>query len=72
MRIDSHHWRLRARVVQVPRKDWGGRRVSNGGEYCVRWYIAVSAEVFAQHTIVGLADFAFLDQTVNIEATEVK
>lgn len=30
-------------------------------------YIAVSAEVLAQHAIVGLANFAFLDRTVSIK-----
>lgn len=34
-------------------------------------YIAVSAEVLAQHAIVGLADFAFLDRTVSIKAKGV-
>lgn len=55
----------------MPGKDWGLRRVGTGDEYCVRWYVAISAEVLAQHAIVGLADFAFLDRTVSTKATEV-
>lgn len=55
----------------MPGKDWGLRRVGTGDEHCVRRYIAVGAEVLAQHAIVGFADFACLDQTVSTKATEV-
>ena len=56
----------------MPGKDWGLRGVGSGHEHCVGRYIAVSAEMLAQHTVVWLADFAFLDQTVRIKATKVQ
>lgn len=55
----------------MPGKDWWLRRVGIRDEYCVRRDVAVSAEVLAQHAIVRLADFAFLDRTVSTKATEV-